>query len=298
MTTLYKPEKVFGEKLPTPKEVEAFFDRWRQIRDTHGGLTPLELERGVEHVRKAYGNGETRLARSRLWKYTIAVCAWALANQHRVRRKKAVEWVPLGDLENHTDLSSTRGVYNLLRGCMVQTALIWEESNEVACHINDRMPLTKRGRGRLTLRVENQKAVLRCAGFKAKTDLCNTWGTLAAGSFSSLVAPTPANLQPKPAVEPDLAVIRPALLLRDSVAGTKGDWARKKMRIATMDEIEVPYRWDPFAGPEAPLVRRASVARVCRTEREFRAARRGYGRRLYRSSSTARVSMGTTLIVL
>lgn len=298
METLYKPEKVFGEKLPTPTDVEAFFAHWRQIRDTHGGLTPLELERGIEHVRKTYGNGETRLARSRLWKYTIAVCAWALANQHRVRRKTAAEWVPLGDLENHTDLGSTRGVYNLLRGCMVQTAVIWDDTNEVAYHINERMPFSNRGRGRLTLRVVNQKAVLRCAGFKVQTDLCRTWGTLAAGAFSTLVAPTPANLQPNPVIEPDLAVIRPARLLRDSVAGTAPGWSPKKMRLATMDEIEVPYRWDPFAGHEGPLVRRASVVKVCRIDREFRTARRGYGRRLYRSASSARISMGTTLIVL
>ena len=299
MKTLYKPEKVFHDPQPVPADVEAFFPKLRLIRDQHGGLTALELDRAIKQTVTYFQRGETRRGRGQLWKTTLAVCAWALANQHRVRRKKAAGWVPMGDSEKHQDLTHVRGVYNLLRGCMLQSALVWDDSGEVATPVSHHLQFAYRGRARLTLRVRGERAVLRCGGFTASTDLMRGWGLLSMGSFCTLTPPTPLRLeQTEPTFPVDQLVVRPAALLSASVTGGGARRPDKYMRIASLGDVEVPYRWDPFGQHEAPMVRKGRLVRYEFTGKEYRPARRGYGTRLYRLAQSQRVCIGSSVVVV
>ena len=299
MQTLYKPEKVFHDQQPVPADVEAFFTKLHLVRDTHGGLTPLEMERAIKRIREYYWRGETRSARNRLWETTLSVCAWALAHQHRVRGKRAAEWIPLGNVDESNGPDTVRGVYNLLRGCMLQSALVWDDSNLVAERVGQSAIVQRRGRHCLTLRIVGQKAHLRCAGFTASTDLVRGWGLLAMGSFCTLCPPTPLSLQEsEPKFPVDTLVIRPAALLVDSVSGGGCNRAGKWVCICTLETVEIPYRWDPFGQHEAPMVREGRVVRIEITYKETRRARRGYGQRTYRLTHRRRVSIGTDIVVV
>ena len=298
METLYKPEKVFQDLQPVPADVEAFLPKLRLICEKHGGLTPLEVDRSIRLVTEYFQRGETRRGRNHLWEATLKVCAWALAHQHRVRGKRAVGWVPMGDMEEQEDIATVRGVYNLLRGCMLQSALVWDESNKVAERIAQAPILQRRGRRCLTLRIVGQKAVLRCAGFTASTDLIRGWGQLQTGVFCAICPPTPLALQqPKPKHPVDRLVIRPAALLCDSVAGGGDPRPIKWARIATLNDVVVPYRWNPFGQEEAPMVREGKVFRMKITFKETRPARRGYGKRTYRLTKRHRVFIGTDIVM-
>lgn len=299
METLYKPEKVFHDLQSVPADVEAFFPKLRLICEKHGGLTPLEVDRSIRRVTEYFQRGETRRGRNHLWKITLAVCAWALANQRRVRGKRAAEWVPLGDMESNQDLNTTRGVYNLLRGCMLQSALVWDETGDIARSIRNHLLFAHRGRARLTLRIVGERAVLRCDGFTARTDLMRGWGLLTMGSFCTLVPPTPLTLQqPNPRHPVDQLVLRPAALLCDSVAGGGTRRPIKRMRIATLSDVVVPYRWCPFGQHEAPMVRKGQLVRYDLAFKERRPARRGYGTRVYRLIQRKRVFIGYSVVVV
>lgn len=298
METLYKPEKVFQDLQPVPADVEAFLPKLRLIRDTHGGLTPLELDRAIKHTTDRFRRDRTRTARNLLWETTLKVCAWALANQRRVLGKRAAEWVPLGTLEEQNDVTNIRGVFNLLRACMLQSALVWDDSNRVGERIAQATILQRRGRQCLTLRIVGQKAVLRCGGFQVSTGLVRGWGLLTTGNFCTLCPPTPLPLQQsEPKFSVDELVVRPAALLCASAAGGGKNRLAQWSSPCTMEEVEVPYRWDPFGQEEAPMVREGNVFRLEITYKETRRARRGYGKRTYRTSRRHRVFIGTDIVM-
>lgn len=298
METLYKPEKVFHALQPVPADVEAFFSKLRLIRDTHGGLTPLDLDRVIKHITGRFQRGETRLARNRLWETTLSVCAWALANQYRVLGKRAAEWVPLGTLEEQNDVTTIRGAFNLLRACMLQSALVWDDYNRAGARIAQATILQRRGRHCLTLRIVGQKAVLRCGGFRVSTGLVRGWGLLTMGNFCTLCPPTPLSLQQsEPKFPVDDLVVRPAALLCASAAGGGKNRLTQWSSTCTMEEVEVPYRWDAFGQHEAAMVREGNVFRMEITYKETRPARRGYGKRTYRLTRRHRVFIGTDIVV-
>lgn len=304
MSTLYKPELVAAKTpdVQIPAEVEQFLLTLYRIRDVNGGCTALDVDRMATRVRKLISEGSgIRRARTTLWRYTILICARALANQRRIRRVKQAEWIPTPTMDDlYEDYQTPWRVYNLLRACMMQCTMIWDATGEVVERLFTAIYGVPGQKFRVTVKVKRGQGILRCDGFTVKVPLVRAYGHNAQSGFSSLIPPTKENLTPRPVeiVSSGEHYLQKATQLVDSAAGVGVHRDQILKRLAPLNEVMVPIRWDLESCMGSPMIRVGHAVRQIFVYSERRRARRGYGTRVYRRGKTERVFMGKRMVAV